>query len=328
MSLPTKFIAKRVVLFLLQAFIAITVNFFIPRLMPGNVFDVMAEELGRISPEVVETWKANLGLDKDVFTQYVLYLKGLLRGDLGPSMLYYPTPVLEIIYKRLVWTIGLLSVATIIAWVLGNLLGAMVGIRGNTKLNLGLVACSMCLDQIPYFILGIILVFTFSYTIHIFPSSGGYSMFAVEGFNLSFISDVIWHATLPALSIIIESVGGWVISMRSMIVSILGSDYLAFAEAKGLRKNRILMRYAFRNAMLPQVTGLGMRLGFIVSGAMILETIFAYPGIGTTFIDAMRSRDYNLMQGIFLFITLSVLAANLLIDIIYPLIDPRIRATR
>lgn len=299
-------------------------------MMPGNFIDMIASQMEWSSTQgaaAAAAFKEKFGLNKDLFTQYVLYWEQLLRGDLGPSMAYFPSSVMDVILQGLPWTMGLLSIVTILAWAIGNILGAMVGITGDRKMNSVLISLSMCFNRIPYFILGLIFIYYFSYAVHLFPSSGAYSMFAIVGFNLNFIIDVIWHATLPALSIMIGTVGGWILTMRSQIVSILGSDYLAFAEAKGLKKNVILMRYAFRNAMLPQVTHLGMELGFIVSGAMMTEMIFAYPGIGMTFIESLKLRDINVMQGIFLFITLSVLTANLVIDIIYPLIDPRVRQT-
>ena len=329
-----KYIAKRLIFFVITAFAAVTINFLIPRLIPGDPISTILlrmEQQGRIIPrgeELVEIYKRRFGLEGDLFTQYIRYLQRLLQGDLGFSIMAFPMTVQEIIFRALPWTIGLLSIATVLSWVLGNLLGAFLGwVRGG-KAAAFITYLALGLNQVPYYFLALVLVFLFAYMIPIFPSQGAFAIGRVPSISIEFVIDVIYHSTLPALSIIIVSLGGWMITMRSMIIEVLGEDYLLLAEAKGLSKNVILMKYAFRNALLPQVTGLAMSLGFIVNGALLTETIFNYPGIGTLFIDALNSSDYNIMQGVFLITTLSVLIANLLIDLLYPLLDPRISYRR
>jgi peptide/nickel transport system permease protein len=304
----------------------------LPRFMPGNPIDAMLAQmsfLGASTPEgekIAEAYKKEFGLDKDLLTQYIAYLRQLFAGKLGLSIMAYPTEVEVLIARALPWTIGLLLTTTLIAWTLGNVLGAFVGWSGKRKLNSALVVISLCLHQIPYYLLGLILVFAFAYILPIFPTGGGYDFRLSPGFDPKFVVSVIRHSTLPALSIVLVAVGGWMIGMRSLIVSILGEDYLLFAEAKGLKKNVIMMKYAFRNALLPQVTGLVLSLGFLVNGALLTEQIFAYPGMGSLFVNAFNYRDYNVMQAVFLLSTLGVLGACFLLDImIYPLVDPRIR---
>jgi len=310
-------------------FVAIIINFFIPRLMPGNVIGVILSRFTEVpgGEAQVELFIKQFGLDQPIQNQLFLYISNLLRGNLGSSYAYYPFPVSEIIMYALPWTIGLLGTTVILSWTFGNILGALAGWRRNSKLSSALVVVSLMLNQLPYYILGILLVFLFAYTIKIFPTSGGYSInYVGKGITPAFVMDIMYHAALPALSIMLSSMGMWIIYMRVMIVSNLGSDYLRFAKIKGLKRNVILMKYAFRNALLPQVTGLAMSLGFIMNGALLCEIIFSYPGVGMVFFQAMNSRDYNLMLGVLLFSTFAVLTANLIVDLIYPLIDPRVRA--
>lgn len=326
-----KWYVKRTISFITVAFVAITINFLIPRLMPGGPMQALTAQLsfmGGTVPggeEITKKYIKEFGLDKDIFTQYICYLKQLFKGDLGLSIMAYPEPVNALISRALPWTIALLLNAIIIAWTLGNILGAFVGWSGNRTLNSILTIFSMILNRIPYYLLGLILVFLFAYYWPIFPSGGGYDVGVSPGLNINFILSALRHSLLPALSIIIVSIGGWMIGMRSLVISIMGEDYMIFAEAKGLKKNVILMKYAFRNALLPQVTGLALSLGFIVNGALLTEQIFAYPGMGTLFVMAFGYRDFNVMQAIFLLTTIGVLGACFILDIIYPLVDPRVR---
>jgi peptide/nickel transport system permease protein len=301
-------------------------------MLPGSAIDAIIGRLGEQGSVGIESAKQfveKFGLDKDLGTQYVNYMVNLFRGDLGPSLAYYPRSVSAIILDRMPWTIGLLGVSVLISWTLGNIFGALVAWRREDKFSNAIMVVNMCLSQIPYYLFAILLIYSFAYTIRIFPLDSGYNpLLAVRGMTWAFIVDVIWHAVLPALSIVLVSISGWLLNMRALVTSILGSDYFLFAEAKGLKRNHIIMKYAFRNALLPQLTGLGMSLGLIMSGALITEQVFAYPGIGSVLMDAINMRDYNLLQGIFLFTMLSVLTANLVIDLVSPLIDPQIRHER
>jgi peptide/nickel transport system permease protein len=316
--------------YLLTVIIAVTANFFIPRLIPGDPISALIDQMaqhGEIVSDgaaIVEAYKEQFGLDGTWLEQYFRYLWSLLRGDLGPSIMAFPTTVQELLLTALPWTMGLLLVATIISWVLGNLLGAMVGWRRDSKANSVIVVLSLGLNQIPYYFVALLLVFFFSYNLSIFPSSGGFTLIGGTPEGLKLVWDIIYHATLPALSIVIASIGLWVITMRSMILTTLGEDYILLAEAKGLKRQVILNKYALRNALLPQVAAFGIALGFVMNGSILTETIFNYPGLGALLISAIGNLDYNLLQGILLLTILSVLTANLILEMLYPLIDPRI----
>ena len=326
-----RYLAQRLLSFGGVVLVALLINFIIPRIMPGDPITTIIMRLsfqGAMygTEELVEEYKRMFGLDKDWFTQFICYLRELLHGNLGYSIVNFPTKVSDMIAKALPWTIGLLSVTTVISWALGSVIGAIAGWKGEKSKFWGYLApIALVFQIIPYFMLAIILVFLFAYLIHIFPMSGAYSVGRIPTMSLDFILDVIWHSILPALSIIISSLGWWFLSMRSMIIMTKGEDYILMAEAKGLPEREILWRYAFRNALLPQVTGLALALGNIVSGALLTEIVFAYPGMGWLLYNAIVNVDYPVIQGVVLIIVLSVCTATFIIDVIYPLIDPRVR---
>jgi peptide/nickel transport system permease protein len=266
------------------------------------------------------------GLDKSLPEQYFSYLRQLAQGDLGYSISSFPTRVGDLLGESLPWTIGLLLVTTVMSWVLGSVIGALVGWSGGRSKPLqALVPIALVLYTTPYYILAILLVFLLAYLWPIFPLAGAYTVGLRPELTPSFALDVIHHAMLPALSIILVSLGWWFLSMRSLIVSQRGEDYILWAEAKGLPRSRIFWAYAFRNALLPQVTGLALSLGNIVAGALITETIFGYPGIGWLVYNSIKGLDFPVIQGCILLVIVSVASANFLLDLAYPLIDPRIR---
>ena len=325
-----RYIGRKLIPYTITVFVAITANFFIPRLIPGDPITVMLNRMGGTGAstadgaEIVEAYKKQFGLDGSWLTQYKNYILNLFQGDLGPSIMAFPMTVHEILMTAIPWTIGLLVVATVISWVLGNLLGVLIGWRRESKTNSVILYLSLCLNQVPYYFIALILVFFLAYTLPIFPTTGAYSVIGTQYEGLRLVVDIIYHATLPALSIIISFIGYWIITMRSLIITTLGEDYILLAEAKGLKRSVILSKYAFRNALLPQTAALGMQLGFVLNGAILLEIIFNYPGIGALLFLAIGNVDYNLMQGILLLTVLSVLSANLILEMVYPLIDPRI----
>jgi peptide/nickel transport system permease protein len=216
--------------------------------------------------------------------------------------------------------------ASLLAWVLGTLLGAVLGWRSRAKIITYLFPPLMMLSAAPYFIIGLLLLYCFAFRIPVFPSGGGYSEGTSPTLSAGFVLDVAWHAVLPALSIVLVSIATWAISMRALVVGFDGEDFLLFAEAKGLRSWTIFVRYALRNALLPQLTGLGIALGQIVSGAVLVEAVFHYPGLGGLLYRAILTRDFNLEQGVVLVIIVSIALAALAIDLAYPLIDPRVSA--
>ena len=325
-----RYIGRRLIPYMITVFVAITANFFIPRLIPGDPITVMLSKMsitGAMTAdgaELVEAYRKQFGLDGSWLTQYKSYILNLFQGDLGPSIMSFPTTVQELLITAIPWTIGLLAVATVISWVLGNLLGALVGWRRESKTNSAILYLSLCLNQVPYYFIALILIFSLAYTLPIFPTTGAFSVIGTQHEGLRLVVDIVYHATLPALSIIISFIGYWIITMRSLIITTLGEDYTLLAEAKGLKRSVILSKYAFRNALLPQAAALGMALGFVLNGSILLETIFNYPGIGALLLLAIGNVDYNLMQGILLLTVMAVLSANLILEMLYPLIDPRI----
>jgi peptide/nickel transport system permease protein len=329
-----RYLGQRFVIFVATIFISVTIVFFVPRLVPGHpllaVFSRMAAAGGRVNaPQLIEEYNRIFGLDKPLWEQYISFLRQLARGNLGYSIGSFPAHVSDMLMSAVPWTIGLLTLTTLLSWVLGSLIGAVVGWRGGkSPFVQALVPAALVLYTIPYYILAIILQFLFAFHWPIFPLSGAHSVGMQRELSLEFALDVLRHGALPALSIILVSLGWWFLSMRSLITSLKGEDYILQAEAKGLSGRRILWAYAFRNAMLPQATGLAISLGHIVGGALITEVIFGYPGLGWLIYDAITSIDFPVIQGGVLLIVFSVALANFAIDLIYPLIDPRIRTER
>jgi peptide/nickel transport system permease protein len=321
---------ERTSLFLLTIYISATLVFLIPRLVPGDPLAVYYDHLREAGAlrgieEMIEEYRRMFGLDKDPLTQYFSFFYQLLRGDLGYSISSFPAKVTDLIMAALPWSVGLLLVTTIISWVLGTLLGAIGGWVKESKVSKIVVGAALFLSITPYYILAILLVFIFIYTLRWFPWGGGYSIGVMPGFSLSFIIDVMWHAFLPALSIILSSLTWWFLSMRSMLSTVKGEDFVIMAEAKGLREREVMWGYAVKNAILPQVTGLALSLSRIFAGSLITEVIFGYPGLGTLIVTAIQNLDYFLIQGTILLSIIAVATANFLIEIFYPLLDPRIR---
>jgi peptide/nickel transport system permease protein len=322
-----KYYARRLGFYLLAAWAAITINFLLPRMMPGNPVEVLVARLkGHVSPQATKALMIEFGLthQTSLAHEYVSYLGQLAHGKLGISITYFPTPVSSVIAEALPWTIVLIGFATVVSFVIGTALGIIIGWKRGSKLDLLLPATTF-LSAVPYFWLALLAVLLFGYVLNWFPTSGGYGLTNTIGFNLPFIESAVSHAVLPALTIIGASIAGWVLSMRNMMVTVLGEDYVALAEAKGLTSRRVMLTYGARNAILPNVANFALSLGFIVSGAILTEAVFAYPGIGYLLFEAVSNEDFPLAQAIFLVITITVLLANLLADILYGLLDPRAR---
>jgi peptide/nickel transport system permease protein len=309
---------------------AVTLNFIIPRLLPGNPVDILLAKItqrgGTVTPETRKAYSILLGGDdsQPILVQYWHYLGNMIHGDLGVSIGYFPTKVTDVIATSMPWTVVLVGIATVIAATLGVALGAFVGWRPGTWVD-SLVPATTLLSAVPYFWLALLLVYLLSRILHLFPGQSGYDVTLDVGLNWPFIQSAISHGFLPALTIVLASVGAWLLGMRNMMVSTLSEDYILTAEAKGLTPGRIRRNYAARNAVLPSIAGFAISLGFVVSGSVVTEQVFSYPGIGGRLLGAVTNNDYALMQGIFLYITVAVLAANLVVDLLYGLIDPRTR---
>lgn len=325
------YLAERVVIFVATIAISLTVVFFVPRLVPGDPLGAINLKLAQMgasmnSQAILEDYTRRFGLDKPLPEQYLSYLRELARGNLGYSIANFPTNVGDLLRDAIPWTVGLLLLTTLISWIVGSIIGGIVGWSGGrSPLLQALVPIALVLYTTPYYILAIVLVFLLAFTWPIFPLSGAYSPGVQPALSPGFAVDVLQHAALPALSIVLVSLGWWFLSMRSLIVSVKGEDYILWAEAKGLPRRRIFWAYAFRNALLPQATGLALSLGHIVGGALITETIFAYPGLGYLIYNSIKSLDFPVIQGSILLVIVSVAVANFLLDLAYPFIDPRIR---
>lgn len=327
-----KFYARRIGFYIITLWATISLNFLLPRLMPGNPADIMIAKLQRNGGDISETTIRNIKLllgsdDSSMWEQYIGYWGQMLRGDLGISVTKYPTPVAELIGTALPWTLILVGVATIISFILGIALGAWAGWKRGTWVD-HIIPATTVLQSIPYFWLALVLVSVFSVGLGIFPIIGGYDVFDFPRgpeWTWAFFADAVAHAALPALTIVLSSVGGWLFGMRNMMVSTLAEDYIITAEAKGLRPRRILTMYASRNAAIPSIAGFAITLGFVVAGSIVMEQVFTYPGIGKLMFQAVQNSDYALMQGVFLVITITVLAANFIMDLVYGFIDPRAR---
>ncbi|WBB76575.1 ABC transporter permease [Micromonospora sp. WMMD1128] len=322
-----RFLLQRTAFYLFTAWAAITLNFFIPRIVPGDpVQALISRNQGRISADSIASLRVLFGLDSDrnLWQQYVAYWGQLLHGDLGLSFTFFPAPVSEVIGSSLPWTVGLVGVTTIISFLLGTALGVGAGWRRGSWVD-GLLPATTFLSSIPYFWLGLVAIALFAGPGSFFPSSGGYEPGLVPAFDAYFIPSAIQHSLLPAATILVSSMSGWILSMRNMMVTVASEDYITVAHAKGLSERRVALSYAARNALLPNVSGFALSLGLIVGGTLLVEIVFSYPGLGFQLFQAVGYKDYPLMQGIFLIITISVLVANLLADVAYLLLDPRTR---
>ena len=336
MRLTARYVLKRLAIFVLVMFVAISINFIIPRLAPGDPVQAVLSRMTRSGrqisggAEMVAAYEKLFGLDASLFKQYVRYVANSFQLKMGYSISNFPTRVIDMILRSVPWTLGLLSVATLISFLIGIFMGAILAWeqgKHKTRLYSKFIPLFMIFGAVPYYLMGIGLLFIFAYTLQILPARGAVSIGAHVEFNFRTIIDILYHAILPGLSIILSGIGYWALGMRGMMISTIGEDYLYLAEAKGLRPMRIFWRYAVRNAVLPQVTALIMSFGLIVSGVVLVEIIFSYPGLGWLIYTAIRNSDYTLIQGTTFFLVLSVALAVLVLDLIYPLLDPRITYT-
>jgi peptide/nickel transport system permease protein len=292
-----------------------------------TVLSKLAQQ-GPVDPASRKALEVLFGTSNDVpiWQQYVDYLGNLIHGDLGVSVTYFPTPVTDVIAQAIPWSLALVGIATVITFILGTGLGALAGWKRGTWID-SLVPSTAILQSIPYFWLALVFLYVFGVTLGWFPLGGGYDTDNVTpGFTLDFLGSALYYGFLPALTIVVSAIGGWLLGMRNMMVATLSEDYVITAEAKGLSPVRVMAAYGARNAVLPSVAGFAISLGFVVGGSLVMEQVFSYPGIGRAFLQAVNNNDYSLMQGLFLVITISVLGANLLVDIVYGIIDPRTRA--
>lgn len=321
---------RRVGMFVFVVFVAATINFLIPRLAPGNPIGAITSRMQQASSGIengqamFEAYRERFGLNDPLYVQYLNYLWNTLRLDFGYSLSAFPAGVWEIIRPSIAWTIGLISTSVLITFVLGVGAGALLAWKGTPRVVKMFIPVTMVFAVLPYYLLALLLLYALAYTTGLFPMGGAYDTGIPPGLNWEFIRSVAHHAVLPAMSIILSSLGLWALTMRSLMVNTIGEDYMLLAEAKGLPKRRILWRYAVRNAVPPQLTQLAIALGHVVSGAILVEIIFAYPGLGYLLYMAIVNSDYTVIQGITLILAISVGLAVLIIDLVYPRLDPRV----
>lgn len=326
-----KFVLRRLAFYVVTAWVALTINFIIPRLMPGNPVIQLFDRL-RITatPQAVKAFDIAFGVGtrQGLVGQYWAYLGQLAHGNLGISITYYPTTVSAVIRQALPWTVALLGIATVLSFVFGTLLGILSATRRGSFFSDSLVPVTSLLSAVPYFWLGLVVLTLFAVNLGWFPLSGGSDPGVAIGWSWQFVWTAIVHGVLPAVTIIVSSIAGWILSMRNMMLATLAEDYVLVAEAKGLRRRRIIFMYAARNAILPNIASFALALGFIVGGAVLTEIVFSYPGIGYILFQGVTNEDYPLVQGVFLIITIMVLLANFVADAVYVFLDPRTRSQR
>jgi peptide/nickel transport system permease protein len=326
------YVLKRFAQFLLVVFIGISLTFFITHLTPIDPVEQMIAAITSFSqsePQAVAMMRASLrelyGTGGPILEQYFIYWRRLLTLDFGPSLSAFPTPVSVLIGRALPWTIGLLLTCTLIAWVLGNLLGGLAGYYRNSRTLKLFGVVAMGFHPIPYYIIAFVLLIIFGFLWPILPISGGAAQNIQRGLNLDFVLSVLRHSILPALSIILVGIGGWFMGMRALVSNIVTEDYVVYAELGGVAQGRIVPFYVMRNALVPQITGLAMSLGAIFNGAIIVEFVFSYPGLGRLLISAVYAGDYGLVLGVAVISIVAVSAAVFLIDVLYPVFDPRVQ---
>ncbi|MFT2816856.1 ABC transporter permease [Leifsonia sp. A12D58] len=323
------YLRRKLGFFVLTLWAAISLNFMLPRLMPGSPADAAIAKLsqnGPVSEATRTAIEAQLGTPQgNVFEQYFAYLHQVLTLDFGVSYTFYPQSVSELIAQAFPYTLVLVGTVTVVAFIVGTLIGVLAAWKRNTWMDSLPTLVGSFASTFPYFWTALLLLFFFGYVMRVFPTSGAYGPTASPEMTGAFFVDVLYHALLPALTILITSLGGWILGMRNAMINTLGDDYVTFAEANGLKGGTVAVRYAARNAILPNLTGFGLALGGVVGGSVLVEQVFGYPGIGYLLFNAVIGQDYPLMQALFLMITVSVLIANFLVDILYGVLDPRTR---
>jgi len=323
-----RFVARRLGFFVVTLWAAMTTNFLIPRLMPGNAaLAMMSRYRGRLNPSSLRAIEIAFGVNnhQSLVRAYFTYLGNIVRGRFGVSLTFFPDAVTHDVLQALPWTLALVGVTTILAFVLGTLVGLVAAWRRGGMLDSVLPPIFVITSAFPYFWLALLSIWLFSIKLGWLPTSGGYNVTDNVAWSWAFISDALEHSILPAATILVTSIGGWILTMRNNMISVLAEDYVRMARAKGLSPWRVMWSYAGRNAILPNLTGFAMSLGFVVSGAILVEFVFNYPGVGWMFLQSVENQDYALMQGLFFMIIIAVLTAILAADAATAILDPRTR---
>jgi peptide/nickel transport system permease protein len=323
-----RFALRRLGFFVLTIWAALTLNFFLPRLMPGNpALAMLAKFRGPIPPTALKALEAEFGVHthQNLFTQYFAYLGNVATGKFGTSIYFYPQSVGRVILDAIPWTLGLVGITTVLAFALGTAIGVVSAWRRGTRLDSIVPPVFVITSAIPYFWIGLMLILVFAVRLQWLPPAFGFDITLSPSLSPAFLGNILWHAILPATALLVTTIGTWILTMRNNMITTLAEDYVRMARAKGLPGRRIMFDYAARNAILPNLTGFAMSLGFVVGGAILVEYVFNYPGVGYMLLQAVNNEDYPLMQALFLLITVAVLVAILLADIATAVFDPRTR---
>jgi peptide/nickel transport system permease protein len=329
-GLDLSYFVRRIGMFLLVVFVAATFNFFIPRLAPGNPIGAITSRMANASSgiengkELFDAYRQRFGLDQPLYVQYAKYMWNTAHLDFGQSLAAYPADVSDIIGPAIGWSMGLIGFSVLITFGLGIAVGALLAWKGTPEVVRAVLPVTMIGGVLPYYLLAMLLLYVFAFSTRLLPMSGAYDSGLQGGLNWAYIGSLASHAVLPALSIVLTSIGGFALTMRALMVNTIGEDYMLLAEAKGLPKSRILWWYSVRNAIPPQLTHLAIALGYVVSGAILVEIVFSYPGLGYQLYQAIINSDYTVVQAITLVLAVSVGLSVLIIDLIYPRLDPRV----
>lgn len=321
------FLLRRLAFYLAAFIAAATINFFLPRVMPGDPIQIMFASAGsELSLENLNALKLTFGfIDAPIGEQYLSYLKSVFTGDLGRSIKYFPLPVTDLLGRALVWTLGLVGIATLTSFVLGTFLGVMAAWRRGTLFDSVVSLLAIFSSSVPGVVVSLIMLFVFGYTLGWFPNGYAANPMLDPAFNWTYISSVIYHGTLPFLTLVFIQTGGFAVTMRNNMINLLGEDYIVMGRAKGLSDSNVMLWYAARNALLPTVSSLAIAIGTVLSGSLIIEVVFNYPGLGNTLYQAILARDYPVIQGQLLIMTAAMLVSNFVVDLSYVLLDPRLK---
>lgn len=321
------FLVRRLGFYLAAFLVAITLNYALPRMMPGDPFQIIfASARGKIQPEQMAVLKAQFGfVEGPWYLQYYEYVKSVFSWELGPSILMYPTPVSEVIGYALPWTVFLAGGSIMLCIIVGSVLGVYAAYHRGNWFDSFFSPAFLVIGAFPAIVVAMLIFYFFSLILEWFPMSYGYNPDIDPGFTWEYISSVIYHATLPFCSMFLVGIGGWLFGMRNSMINVLGEDFITMAKAKGLSQHRIRFHYAARNSILPVVSAAAMAIAFTIGGAIFIEIVFNYPGLGTLMVKAVGIRDYPLIQGLMLILVLCVLVANFMADLLYLWLDPRLR---
>jgi peptide/nickel transport system permease protein len=321
------FLLRRLAFYLAAFIAAATINFFLPRVMPGDPIQMMFASAGsELSLENLNALKLTFGfIDAPIGEQYVAYLQSVFTGDLGRSIKYFPLPVTELLGRALIWTVGLVGLATLVSFSLGTFLGVMAAWRRGTLFDTVVSLLAIFSSSVPAVVVSLIMLFVFGYTLGWFPNGYAANPMLDPAFSWEYMSSVLYHGALPMITLVIVLTGGFAVTMRNNMINLLGEDYIVMGRAKGLADSRVMLWYAARNALLPTVSSLAIAIGTILGGSLVIEVVFNYPGLGNTLYQAILARDYPVIQGQLLIMTGAMLVSNFVVDLSYVLLDPRLK---